>query len=341
MNPTERLERDPNGAEFANRPEPRYVAIASQIEAALASGSLPPGTVLTEEAIARLVGTSRTPVRTALADLASRQLLTRFEGRGYVVAGGGEPRRVPLTPQMLALDAAEPQARRAATAERIATDFEAVVAHALPFGQFRIHEQAAANHYGVSRTVVRELLSRLQDRGLIRKDCRSHWVVGPLTARDVQDYFRIREQLEALALLEAAPHIPPPMIAAMLADTEDALAQGPALAPSRLAALETGMHITLLSHAPNAHLMRMIHQTQIALVVNRVFADAVGGRPFLVSLREHAIVLEFLARGSSGAAANALREHLVLSAQRTRRRLMAFSLFSPPDLPDWLRRVPG
>jgi len=54
---------------------------------------------------------------------------------------------------------------------------------------------------------------------------------------------------------------------------------------------------------------------------------------------EHCVVLEFLIRGSWNAAANPLEEHLNLSAERTRKRLMAFSVFPEPELPDYLRRV--
>jgi DNA-binding FadR family transcriptional regulator len=54
---------------------------------------------------------------------------------------------------------------------------------------------------------------------------------------------------------------------------------------------------------------------------------------------EHRIVFEFLIRGSWDAAAAAMEEHLRLSAARTRKRLMAFSVFTEPSLPNYLRRI--
>jgi DNA-binding FadR family transcriptional regulator len=107
------------------------------------------------------------------------------------------------------------------------------------------------------------------------------------------------------------------------------------------AKLETDLHVTLLGHCPNPHLLRMIRQSQIALPVNQVFAETVGTKPFSLAMTEHVLVLEFLIRGSWQAAANALEEHLRLSAARTRKRLMAFSVFPEPTLPEYLRRISG
>lgn len=320
------------------RATPRYLSIKMALASAMESGLLPAGVVLTEEPLSRLFGTSRTPVRAALAELEAIGRLHRFEGRGFVVPGASAPVRAALTHVMVGLESAQPEPRAAAS-ERIADDFERALARALPFGQFRIHEQAAADHFSVSRTVVRELISRLQDRGMVRKDTRTHWIVGPLTARDVAHYFAIRGRLEPLALTEAAPRLASAEIAAMQTRLAAAMDLGPALQPSALGALEQDLHVSIMARAGNPHLMRMIAQSQIALVVNRVFAERVGTRPFALSLREHAIVLEFLGRGARAAAAVALEEHLRQSAARTRQRLMSISVFPPAELPHYLRRA--
>ncbi|MEM6848209.1 MAG: GntR family transcriptional regulator [Pseudomonadota bacterium] len=321
----------------ADKPLPRYLTIERALAAAIESGALPAGTVLTEEPLSRLFGTSRTPVRTALSELEARGDLHRFDGRGFVVPGAQEPSRVALTRAMVGLaEAPEP---RAASADRIADDFARTLARALAFGQFHIHEQAAADHYDVSRTVVRELMSRFNDRGLVRKNNRSHWMVGPLTARDVAHLFAVREQLEPLALREAAPLLSAREMAGMQQRVAAAQDLGIALSPEALSDLEADLHDRVLQRGGNRHLMRMIRQSQIALMVNRVFAERVGARPFALALREHAIVLEFLGRGAHDAAAVAMAEHVRQSAARTRQRLMSISVFPEDPLPDYLRRV--
>lgn len=323
-----------------DRPGPRYAAIESLLDKAIGDGRLPPGTVLTEEPLARLFGTSRTPVRTALNDLLAKGVLKRFEGRGFLVNGAAalEPIRTRLTHDMLGLKEGESAGPQPATSARIMRDFEDVLTRALTFGLYRINEQAAADHYDVSRTVIRELLSRFQDRGLVRKDRRSHWIVGPLTARDIAHHFAVRGKLEPLALTASAPRIPASDIDGMWQRLQSALEAIENLTTQGFDDLETDLHVRLLERAGNPHLLRMIHQSQLALVVNRMFVSYVGPRAFRVPFREHAIVLEFIMRGSYDAAANALEEHLALSAERTRRRLMATSVFPTPQLPRYVAR---
>ncbi|MEM7528733.1 MAG: GntR family transcriptional regulator [Pseudomonadota bacterium] len=315
---------------------------------AIARGDLAPGTMVSEGALAEVFGTSRTPVRAALTALEKARLLERLQGRGYVVAGGipdgipgGDlPRRVVLTREMFGLpDATETAAPTAASA--IARALESSLANALPYGEFRVNEQAAADHFGVSRTVLRELFGRFQDRGLMRKTQQSRWVIGPLTARDIAHYFAIREKLEPLALLDAARGLPSEELAAMWDRIEAAEAAHADLDPEDLAQVEDDLHVTLPAHSSNVPLLRMIRQSQAAIVVNRAFAGTVGTAPFRMAVGEHRIVLEFLRRGAHRAAAEALAEHLRLSAVRTGRRLMAISLFPTPPTPAYLRPIDG
>ncbi|MEM8664957.1 MAG: GntR family transcriptional regulator, partial [Pseudomonadota bacterium] len=124
---------------------PRASLIAGALEDALRRGALPKGAFIAEEPLAKLFGTSRTPVRAAIKSLAERGLLARTGSRGYAVPGAA-PRRVRLTSAMLGLPDGAPGLPPAA-AERIAEDFEVALARALPFGSYRINEQAAADHF--------------------------------------------------------------------------------------------------------------------------------------------------------------------------------------------------
>ena len=325
--------------EGPSRPAPHYVEITSTLEAAIASGHLPQGTILTEGAVAKLFGTSRTPVRTAFNHLLAADHVRRFDGRGFVVGqdASTEPRRLRLTPAMLGLDPNERTEPKPASAELIAQRFETALAAALPFGMYRINEQGAADHFGVSRNIVRDLLGRFRDRGLVQKDLRSHWVVGPLTARDVSHFFSIRAKLEPLALIESASMTPPADIERMRARLQDSLADPGALNATDYQSLEQDIHVRLLQNCRNPHLLRMVGQTHVVLVVNRVFAANIGAVPFDIALREHAMVLEFLTRGSHQAAAQCLEEHIRLAAERTRQRLIAISVFPQPEMPGYLQ----
>ena len=52
--------------------------------------------------------------------------------------------------------------------------------------------RSLGDYYGVSRTVVRDVLSRLHERGLIAKTASSHWVASALTAQSVRERFELR-----------------------------------------------------------------------------------------------------------------------------------------------------
>ena len=88
--------------------------------------------------------------------------------------------------------------------ERVYDEVEAAVAASLIFGDFRIIESELGEYYGVSRTVVRDVLSRLHERGLITKTASSHWVASALTAQSVRERFELRGLMEPEAIRRAA-----------------------------------------------------------------------------------------------------------------------------------------
>ena len=310
------------------------------LQNAIEAERLPNGIVITEGRLAKLYGTSRTPVRAALTNLEEQGLLERLDGRGFAVRkyAFDQVVRQTVTEEMLGLGQTDLQLR-SVTSQRIESDADAVLVQALPFGQFAISEQAMADHYGVSRTVVRELLPRLQSRGLVRKDDRSHWSLGPLTSREVAQFYALRAKLEPLALIESAPKFGRNDILSMWERSEQGYENSAKLIASELEKLEEDIHVQLLSKSANAHLLRMVRESQQALVVNRVFASFVGTAPFDISLREHSIVLEFIMRGAVEMAATALEEHINLAARRTRQRLMTLSVVPEPEFPEYLMKI--
>lgn len=74
------VERSPDAA-----PKTSAIQIADIIRRDILDGVLPPGTHLLEEALATQLGTSRTPVRSALASLVQEHLLVYLPNRGYQV----------------------------------------------------------------------------------------------------------------------------------------------------------------------------------------------------------------------------------------------------------------
>jgi DNA-binding GntR family transcriptional regulator len=141
-------------------------------------------------------------VQRALELMAQEGLVHRFNGRGYLVgaaSSGLEPIRVNLL--TLNLDVSgdiQDYAQRAAW-QRIYGEVADRVVACCPFGAYKISESVMCSHFDVSRTVVRDVLNRLNHDGLIEKDRWSHWTAGPLTSRDVKEHFEIRALLEPAA----------------------------------------------------------------------------------------------------------------------------------------------
>ena len=67
-------------------------------------------------------------------------------------------------------------------------------------GGERIPEEKVAQQFGVSRTPIREALSRLEEYGLIQMKPRSYAVVVALEPREADQLAVIRSQLETLAV---------------------------------------------------------------------------------------------------------------------------------------------
>ncbi len=70
-----------------------YNAIGDRLRASIRRKALPAGTVLLAAPIARLFGSSRSPVKQALQSLEKEGHVLRFGGRGVMVGPAGVPAR--------------------------------------------------------------------------------------------------------------------------------------------------------------------------------------------------------------------------------------------------------
>lgn len=309
--------------------ERAFDILASQI----ASGALAPGERLLESRVAERFGISRAPARQALARLERVGLVSRSEGHGFEVMPLAGP--APAVPPADVSGAAPIQLAPESTWQRIYADVEQEVVSRTALGAFRVVENHLAAYYGVSRTVAREVLSRLNQRGVVRKDARLHWYAPALTPAYVAELFEMRAILEPAALRLAFPRLAPGQVATLLANLRDAAAHPDAVDGARLGALETELHVGLLGRCGNATLMEALATCQtllVALTFLYVRAPQPHGRePFIA---EHLDVAERLAAADVEGAANALRDHLRGSFGRAVERLDRVRReFTPGPLP--------
>ncbi len=321
-------------------PERLYKLVYRVLRNHLEADELPEGMVLLEGPMADFFGTSRAPVQKALRMLNDENLILRFEGRGYVVARNGrrpEPIRMDIRQSGLTLPRDIDEAMKSRSSwQRIYGGIEQEVAAAAAFGHYRIHEARLASLFQVSRTVARDVLGRLHERGLVQKTSSSRWVAGPLTATSIKEMYEIRKLLEPAALIRAAPHLD----RAVLTDMRDrmlALERDHAdLTPELLHQFDLFLHVECLLKTDNKRMASVIRQNQLPVATAQTFQQYLRLSDESATLSEHRLVVELLIKESVDAAAAALVAHLESAQKRTLARLKVFSVVPAPQFSPFL-----
>lgn len=286
--------------------------IAAILAARIRQGHIPAGSRLRELHVSSEFDVSRAPVRQAFASLAKEGLLVPLRGQGTVVW---------TVTKVAPVAAAEPPPPAAVSIEvsweRIYKEIEQEIIARTAFASWRVNESALADFYGVSRTVARDVLGRLQQRGVVKKDTRGHWYSPALTADYVAELYAMRRLLEPAALASAADNAPSGLVERLIAEHRDAIARADRLGGDELSALETGLHVELLSACRNRTLVEAIRLYQSLLVAHsflyRWAPQLYSSEPFLP---EHLDILERLAAGDVASAARALERHFEVSLDR-------------------------
>jgi DNA-binding GntR family transcriptional regulator len=303
-------------------------------------GTLPPGTRLTVAAVADRLSVSRSPVKRALDMLEQDGHLSRDGGQGYVVFGAESAAQ---SANLHTLPLRLPQGQAATLVrpswEPILEAVSEAVMDCIPFGIYQISETEIGNHFSVSRTVTREALARLHDRGVIAKDRASHWIAGPLSARMLDEAHALRRLLEPAAIAAACPLLDRLRVGALLQRVARAMAATTPLAPELIDDLEADLHERCLEPVRNRRLAQAVEQVQMGRVVNRLFDSYIGQHDETAMLREHHLVLHHLLLGDAAGAAQTLQFHLDAGHQRTRDRLKVLSVFSEPAIAPYLTRI--
>lgn len=197
--------------------------IASDLEAKLRRGELS----LADLTLARLgkrYQVSFTPVRRALDDLVQRGLLVRGEnGRVSIQPGLCKP---PADISASESRLTDDTRRDAAATPNIAppkevSDWERVLSGrivrlSLLGKSIFLREESTAAKFGIGRTLLRQVFSRLSGRGLLQHVPRRGWRVRPFEPDDLADYIEVRVTLELKAMDLARPRIDVQTLADML-----------------------------------------------------------------------------------------------------------------------------
>lgn len=324
----------------------RYEIVEAVLRRNIADGRLPRGLVLLEGPIAEILQTSRAPVQRALQTLEADGLVHRFDGRGFLVGPiGTDVAPVRLDLKTIGLETSrevDAALQSRGSWERIYNRVESDVAACVVFGQYRLVESELARHFHVSRTVVRDVLARLQQRGLVRKNQSSHWIAGPLTAQLIKDHFALRKILEPPALIAAAPHIERSRLGALyerFGAAEKASADLPGDDPETL---ETLLIDTCVLATPNERLSELIRNNLLPILAADRLLRQLGLPGDRGAITEHRMIVELLLHDVVEAAAAMLGAHVDAASKRSLAQMKIVAIIPEPvDLAPYLTRETG
>jgi DNA-binding GntR family transcriptional regulator len=317
---------------------PLYELIYDVLREHLVEASLPAGLVFGETTVARAFGSSRIPAAAALQRLKSEGLLKNFDGRG-LIAAAADPDEL-VRSELVAAGLRLPTEVTSGSGvrnhhSRIYPLVEHTIAASLSYGKFLVNESALAEHYGVSRTVAHEVLTRLERAGLIAQEGNQRWYAGPLTAESMRDHFEMRWLLEPVALGQSMDFLDPTLVSARREHLAAAMTQK--LTPLRREKLETELHVHTVLARANAQMVETIRRSQLLVIpTHSTFASQPYAEELGRSSAEHLEIYDLIAAGKKKPAMRALEQHVRGALGRNVERLQALRPLSDAKRPPFL-----
>jgi DNA-binding GntR family transcriptional regulator len=182
-------------------------------------------------------------------------------------------------------------------------------------GEFRpgdiVQERRLALRLGVSRTPVREALSRLEGERIFERRDDGVLAVRQMTVEGLMEVLHVRRLLEADAAARAAGKIPLDRIVALEVRIATLLAGGDPSAPDH-AKINSDLHEMIAEHCGNALMVQMLATLRRS---TGMFSMKRIPSRFGPASQEHMAILDALRRGDSEAAAEATRAHVDAARQ--------------------------
>jgi DNA-binding GntR family transcriptional regulator len=210
--------------------------------------------------------------------------------------------------------------RDASMAENVfARLVEALVTGDLPAGG-PLREAQVAKQWGVSRTPMREAVSRAAEAGLVILRKNRAPLIRAFTPHDVDCLYQIREMMEVLALKQAWHRMPEKEIAAL---RKMAGSVGRASSKhwiARCLALDEALHKIWFDQCQNPWLTQFLQSSRVFI---RIFQHIMARDPALVrkSYDQHLAILETLGTTDLQLGTRLLREHIRASALKVKQHM--------------------
>lgn len=294
-----------------------HVLLAHRVLDHIRVERLPAGHHLTEQSLEGVLGTSRSPIRGALAHLAARGvLMAQPPRRGLFLVRDGAALDV-----VESEEATEERGYLALARDRLAGELPVVLT-----------ENAAMARYGLTRERVRRILGRAAQEGWIEPRASKGWSFLPMIDGPAAyaESYALRAVLEPAAIMMPG-FIADPVVLRRLRGQQQALADGGYRTAGRVELFQANatFHETLAGLSGNRFVEQVIaRQNQLRRLLEYRFASddrARVGR----QCEEHLAILSLIERGQRNDAARRLGEHLGAAGADKVRQLQAIKENSP------------
>jgi len=171
-----------------------------------------------------------------------------------------------------------------------------------------LREATLAEQLGVSKTPIREALTRLEQEGLVETTSFKGAVVSDYSRQDLTEIYELRELLETAAVRIAAESMDDEARARLerISDESQGLKTGNA---AHLATLISEFDDVLFDQVHNSRIKALIENLRAHLTRIGHLTEGIPGR-IEASVDEHKRIVEAIAANDPVAAENHLRDHI-------------------------------
>jgi DNA-binding GntR family transcriptional regulator len=182
----------------------------------------------------------------------------------------------------------------------------------------RFSESEIAQHYGVSRTPMRDALFRVRREGYLEVGFRRGWKVADIDFQRLDQLYDLRIVLELASLDRLAAHAPMHRVIDEL-KTIWCIAPGSRESdPATLFGMDEGFHRGLIGATGNGEMLRVHNEvTERIRIVRRL--DFLKAHRTSATYEEHAAILNLIDRGKLAEAHIVLRAHITQSKLEVRK----------------------
>lgn len=270
--------------------------LAAQIALMIRSESMASGTRLTERSLAERLRVSRSPVRAALRQLETADIVSPSANGGFVV---GDPGKADLFSKV--------------HQESDEDTYLAIAQDRLEGGlPDRVTENELMRRYGLSRTQLTRMLHRIAGEGWIERLPGHGWEFLPMltSLQSYRDSYRFRLIVEPAAILEPSFVLNPPALLEC-GDQQRQLLEGDiwSVSKARLFQLNSHLHETIIECSRNAFFIESLRRVdQLRRLIE--YKLALDRKRALHQCRDHIALLDLLLMEKREEASAFMRRHL-------------------------------